>query len=98
MSKRLSKDQVLHIAKLASLKLSSAEIDKFRVQLSDILDYVNMLGKVNTNGVKPTSQVTGLENITRPDKKEKCLTQDKALSQTKNKQDGYFKVKPTFQP
>ncbi|HEC21171.1 MAG TPA: Asp-tRNA(Asn)/Glu-tRNA(Gln) amidotransferase subunit GatC [Candidatus Peregrinibacteria bacterium] len=63
----ISKEEVLHIAKLARLKLSSPEVEKFSTQLSGILDYMEILKEVDTTDVKPTSQVTGLTNITQED-------------------------------
>lgn len=63
----LTPEQVRHVAKLARLRLSDAEVEKFSGQLSAILDYVAILNEVDTEGVQPTSQVTGLENVTRED-------------------------------
>jgi aspartyl-tRNA(Asn)/glutamyl-tRNA(Gln) amidotransferase subunit C len=63
----LSHDQVRHIAKLARLNLTDEEISMFAGQLSDIFEYVDQLNEVDTGGVEPTSQVTGLENVTRED-------------------------------
>lgn len=55
------------MAELARIALSDAEVEKFQTQLSGILEYVGQLGEVNTDGVEPTAQVTGLTNVTRPD-------------------------------
>lgn len=63
----ISKDQVQHIARLARLKLTDVEVDKFSTQLSAIFEYVDLLNEVDTEGVAPTSQVTGLENVMRED-------------------------------
>lgn len=64
---KLSKKDVLHIAKLSKLKLSGAETEKFADQLSGVIEYVEQLNEVDTEGVEPTSQVTGLENVYRED-------------------------------
>jgi aspartyl-tRNA(Asn)/glutamyl-tRNA(Gln) amidotransferase subunit C len=64
---KLTREQVLHVAKLARLGLSEKEVEKFQKELSGILDYVEMLNEVQTDGVEPMSQVTGLENVTRDD-------------------------------
>lgn len=93
---KLTKGQVLHVAELANLKLTEAEVKKFQKQLSDILDYIKILNQLDTNKVEPTSQVTGLENVFREDKVEKCLSQKQALSGTKSKYKGYFKVEAIF--
>jgi len=60
---KLTKKEVEHIAHLSRLGLSEEEQDKFATQLSSILDYVAQLQEVNTTGVEPTAQVTGLENV-----------------------------------
>lgn len=62
---KLSLEQVQKIAKLAKLRLTSAEEEKFQKQVSDILDYVEILKEVDTTNTLPTSQVTGLSNSTR---------------------------------
>ncbi len=64
---KLSKKEVEHIALLARLGLNEGETEKSAVQLSSILEYVDQLKEVNTAGVEPTAQVTGLENVMRPD-------------------------------
>jgi len=63
----LSPDDVRHIAKLARLNLSDAEVEKFSKELSSILEYVEKLQEVDTEGVEPTAQVTGLHNSFRED-------------------------------
>src|SRR3989338_1465465 len=65
---RLSRDAVLKLAKLSKLKLTEEEIEKFRHELPEILAYVEMLDKVDTKGLEPTYQVTGLKNVMRADK------------------------------
>lgn len=91
---KLTIDEVKHVAKLANLPLSDEEIALFLVQLSAILDLVSKLQKVNTKGVKETSQVTGLENIFREDEidNERLLAQEEALVNAKETQNGFFKV------
>ncbi len=93
---KLTKNQVRHIAKLANLSLTEKEVAKFQKQLSEILDYVEVLNELNTKKVEPTSQVTGLENVFREDKTSPSLSQKGALSGTKSKLKGYFKVKAIF--
>ena len=64
---KLSRDAVLKLAQLSRLKLTDNEIERFRVELSSILDYVEMLDKVDVRGLEPTYQVTGLKNVMRSD-------------------------------
>lgn len=54
---------VRHVAKLARVKLSDEEVQKFSGQLANIFEYLDMLAEVNTDGVVETSQVTGLNNV-----------------------------------
>lgn len=87
------KIDVSHVAKLANLPLKPEEKEKFEKQLSEILSYVEKLKEVDTKRVEITSQVTGLENVTREDETSPSLTQEEALSSTKSKHNGLFKVK-----
>jgi aspartyl-tRNA(Asn)/glutamyl-tRNA(Gln) amidotransferase subunit C len=68
---KLSKTDVEYIAKLARLSLDDAEKEKFARQLSDVLEYVELLKEVDTDNVEPMAQVTGLVGVTREDKIEK---------------------------
>lgn len=63
----LTKDQVRHIAKLARLRLTDAEVEKFTTELTSILQYLDMLQEVDTKNVAATAQVTGLTNVFRDD-------------------------------
>lgn len=63
----LSEEQVRHIAKLARIKLSDEEVKKFSTQLTNVLEYVDILSEVDTSKVAETSQVTGLTNMMEED-------------------------------
>ncbi len=65
---KLSKEDVLKLAKLARLELDQSEIEVYRSELSQILEYVEQLQTVNTDDLLPTNQVTGLVNVSRKDK------------------------------
>lgn len=65
---KLTRDAVIKLAQLSRLKLTDEEIERFREELSSILDYVRMLDKVDVAGLEPTYQVTGLKNVMRKDK------------------------------
>lgn len=68
MPMALTVAQVIHVSKLARLNLSKAEVEKFKNQLSKIIKHINELKEVDTKGVTPTSQTTGLTDIVREDK------------------------------
>ncbi|KKR30755.1 MAG: Aspartyl/glutamyl-tRNA(Asn/Gln) amidotransferase subunit C [Candidatus Gottesmanbacteria bacterium GW2011_GWC2_39_8] len=94
MSKtNLTIDEVKHVAKLAKLGLTDQEAEKFKDQLSEILGFVDELKSLDTKGVEPTSQVTGLLNVFREDVVTPSLSQEEALSNAPDKHNGYFKVK-----
>ena len=63
----LTRDDILNLARLARIDLTSDEVDEFAGEFSAILRYVEMLNDVDTTGLQPTSQVTGLTNVSRPD-------------------------------
>lgn len=63
----LSKEQIKHIAELARLELTDAELEKYGGQLSGVLNYIDQLEEVDVTGIEPTAQVTGLFNVLRQD-------------------------------
>lgn len=87
------KFDISHVAKLANLFLSESEKDKLEKQLEETANYVAELDKVNTSNIEPTSQVTGLENVTREDAITPSLSQEDALKNAKSTYNGFFKVK-----
>jgi aspartyl-tRNA(Asn)/glutamyl-tRNA(Gln) amidotransferase subunit C len=64
---KLSRDDVLKLARLARLDLTEAEIEEYSRELSEILQYVEQLGGVDVEGLQPTNQITGLKNVMRED-------------------------------
>ena len=64
---QISRDDVLHLAQLSNLELNDAEIGGLQTDISNILGYVEQLSKLDTEGIEPTYQVTGLENVWRND-------------------------------
>lgn len=87
------KIDVAHVAKLSNLPISKEEENKFESQLSSVLDYANKLNEIDTKDAEPTSQVTGLENVTREDEAKPSLSQEEALKNTKSVHNGFFKAK-----
>lgn len=65
---QISRDGVLHLAQLSSLELTGSEIDGLATDIGNILGYVEQLNGLDTSGVEPTYQVTGLSNVWRDDK------------------------------
>lgn len=63
----LTRDDILKLAQLARISLTEKEVDEFTGELTAILHYVEQLESVDVAGLDPTSQVTGLTNVMRPD-------------------------------
>lgn len=93
---QLSEDQVKHIARLARIHLEAEEIEKFKVELSSILDFVEQLNEVDTVNVLPTSQVTGLENRTRPDEVTYEFSRESMLDSAIETAEEHLKVRGIF--
>ena len=64
---KLSREDILGLAKLSKLSLTESEITQYQTELSQILDLVETLNEADTANLKPTTQVTGLTNVTRKD-------------------------------
>jgi|WetSurMetagenome_2_1015567.scaffolds.fasta_scaffold326780_2 aspartyl-tRNA(Asn)/glutamyl-tRNA(Gln) amidotransferase subunit C len=79
----LNAEQVQHIAKLARLGLKDDEVTKFAGQLNDIFGHIEVLNEVDAGNVEPTSQVTGLLNVSREDKEERFCEKAELLGCTK---------------
>lgn len=94
MKKVISKEEIAKIAKLSNLTLKEEEISKFADQFTKTIEVVDELNEVETFGLKPTSQVTGLTNVWREDRidEARVLPQELALSQTKRSYKGFFVV------
>ena len=90
----IARTDVLKLAKLSNIKLRDDEIDKFVVELDAIVQYVEQIDLVEIDGLKPTDQVTGLQNVTRPDEVIKYDSTQEDLLKNLPKKDGkYIKVK-----
>lgn len=90
---QISRDDVLRLAQLSSLELNETEIDGLRIDISNILGYVEKLNELDTEGVEPTYQVTGLENIWRADKEINYgVTREEMLARASEHSENQIKV------
>ena len=89
---KLSKEEVLHIAKLSRLELAEDKVEQFANQLSDVLEYVEKLSEVDTEGVEETSQVTGLENVYKSDEVVPFEKMKELVEQAADNEDNQVKV------
>lgn len=90
----LSKEEVKHVAKLSDLPLTEEEISTYQKQLSEVINYIEELKEVDVERVEPTSQTTGLVNVTRKDQVNplRVLSQEEATSLAHKEHNGYFVV------
>lgn len=90
---QISRDDVLHLARLSSLQLTSDEVDNLQQDLGNILGYIQQLSTLDTSGVEPTYQVTGLQNIWRTDEIDQSgVTREQLLALAPEQQDNSVKV------
>ena len=89
---KITKEEVLHVAKLARLNMDEASVDKFAGQISTILEYMDTLNQVDTEGVKATSHAISLTNAFREDEATGHLDREAALANAPEKEDGSFIV------
>ncbi len=94
---KLSRAEVEHVAELAKLGLTDEEKDRFSEQLSAILEYAEILQRLDTAAIPPTAQVIDLRNVMRPDEVIPSLLLEEALANAPAKMEGYFKVKPILE-
>jgi aspartyl-tRNA(Asn)/glutamyl-tRNA(Gln) amidotransferase subunit C len=94
---KLTREDILKLARLSRLKLSEEEIEKYQKDLSTILEYVEQLDAVDVSDLKPTYQVTGLTssgaNATREDEVTDQVSQNELFKNLPATEDGHIKVK-----
>ena len=93
----LTTDEVRHVAELAKLALTEAEVEEYTQQLSAILDYADRLRAVDTSDVPPTPYVLPLQNVMRADEPAPSLTNEEALVNAPDSEDGFFRVRAVFE-
>jgi aspartyl-tRNA(Asn)/glutamyl-tRNA(Gln) amidotransferase subunit C len=94
---KLSREEVLHIARLARLGLTETEVDRLREQLSNILEQFEALQEVDTTDVPPTAQSIPLQNVTRDDEVADSLPPSEILANAPRKEGECFRVKAVLE-
>ena len=94
---KLSREEVLHIARLARLGLTDAEIDRLREQLSNILENFEVLQQVDTTNVPPTAQSIALQNVVSGDEVTESLPQSQVLANAPRKEGNFFRVRAVLE-
>ena len=90
---KLSKEHVLHIARLSRLVLTEEEVEEISEQLSNILENLEILNEVDTTGVPATVQPNALTNVLKDDVVKPSLPQNEVLANAPQSDGDYFKVK-----
>jgi aspartyl-tRNA(Asn)/glutamyl-tRNA(Gln) amidotransferase subunit C len=88
----IDREQVLHVAKLARLRLDEAELERMAGELSGILEHVDRIAGLDLEGVEPTSHVVELENVLRPDVPRPSWPREVVLAPAPDPADGAFRV------
>ena len=88
----IQRKDVEHVARLARLALTDAEIERMREQLNGILAYIEKLNALQTEGVEPTSHAVPMVNVMRDDAPGPCLPRDEALANAPDRAGEFFRV------
>ena len=88
----IDRDQVLHVARLARLRLTEEEVERMTGELSSILDHIEKIGELELDDVAPTSHVTELENVLRADRPRPSLPREEALAEAPDTDGEGFRV------
>ena len=88
----ISREEIIHIAKLANLKLTEAEIEKTLFNMKDILNFANTVNNVNTDNVDESIGATQNYNVFRKDEIKEFGDRDILLSNAPEQEDGMFKI------
>jgi aspartyl-tRNA(Asn)/glutamyl-tRNA(Gln) amidotransferase subunit C len=88
----ITRDEVLHVARLARLELTDDEVERFREQLNAILDAVGKVSELDLADVEPTAHPLDLVNTWREDEPRPSLSVDEALSNAPDREGDFFRV------
>ena len=88
----IDREQVLHVARLARLRLTDDELDEMARELSGILEHVERMNRLDIDGVEPTDHVVELENVLRADEPRPSWPKEKVLEQAPDPAEGAFRV------
>ncbi|MPZ48965.1 MAG: Asp-tRNA(Asn)/Glu-tRNA(Gln) amidotransferase subunit GatC [Dehalococcoidia bacterium] len=93
----LTREEVLHIARLARVGLTEDDVTKFQQQLSQILDHFDALSRIDTEGVPPTTHTLALEGVMAADEPQPSLPRDAVLANAPVEQDGHLRVRAVLE-
>ncbi len=88
----ISREEVIHIAKLASLNLSEEEIEKYTKDMQEILEFANVVNNVNTDKIKETIGANSVYNVFRKDEVKQSISKDELLKNAPSQDEGMFRI------
>ncbi len=88
----IDRDQVLHVARLARLRLTDEEVERMSGELSTILDHIERINELDLDDVEPTSHVVEVENVLRADEPRESWPRERTLGLAPDPADGGFRV------
>ena len=91
---RITRDEVLHVARLARLELTDDDVAKFQEQLSDILEAVSKVSELDLSDVPPTAHPLQIANAWAEDEPHACLTREETFANAPDELDGHFRTPP----
>jgi aspartyl-tRNA(Asn)/glutamyl-tRNA(Gln) amidotransferase subunit C len=93
----LTREEVLHVAKLARVGVTDEDVERFQQQLSVILDHFDVLNNVDTSEVEPTTHTLPLHSVMAADVPAPSLTQDQVLANAPMAQEGHLRVRAVLE-
>lgn len=93
----ISKEEIIHIAKLSSLNLTEEEIARYAEDLTDILEFAEVVNKLNTDEIKETIGINGEYNVFRKDEVKQTLSKEELLKNAPSQDEGMFRIPKVIQ-
>jgi len=93
----ISREEVLHIARLAKLGLTETEVDRFTEQLANIMENFGVLSQIDTARVTPTAQAIPLKNVMKPDEVAPSLPEEDVLANAPDREAAYFRIRAVLE-
>jgi aspartyl-tRNA(Asn)/glutamyl-tRNA(Gln) amidotransferase subunit C len=94
---KFTREEIMHVSRLAKMGVNEAEVETFARQLSDILENFEILKKVDTEGIPPTTQPIPLDNLLKDDRKKPSIPQDEALANAPNREGEFFRTRAVLE-
>jgi len=93
----ITRNDVIYISKLSQLDIKESELDKYVLQLQQILKYVEKLNEIDTSNIESTAHVLPIQNVMREDKLKDSVSNESALKSAPDTDDGFFHVPPVIE-